>query len=650
MRPPRRRAARRSPSATVVLTAQREHERGELAEPRRRGSPRDARPARAANGSPAPKWSDTALSRAVARSAAVGGPDRRGQRGAGRCRRRRPSRRRSRPKERNRASRPSGARPRQLIPVPQTTAIAPAAVGAGAQQRLGVVADDELVAPAQPLERRRAARPAPPGRRSRQAAAARWRRAAARRDRVPPAPRAVVEQALEHLDAAVDSEIVELAAAAAHVGAAALRSASSSARSVLTPPPSTARTSPSRRRSRHRLVGRSRAPVAPAAPSPASRSSSSVVGQSVLADQRVGEQRHARAGRGRARRRPTPRSARRRRRAGPGRAARARAGAAPRGTAPSRPIRAGTSTTSSSARPASVRAVADVDDLDVAGVADQRADQLDRGLAVERAAALLEQRRLLGERRVAVEVEQPALDLHHRLRARRLDPPAPRRPRARRRSSAGSRTGSRPVARAARAAARSPRPARRRSRSMTSGSTSRPSTHTARIQVRWLRPTWSTWTRSTGRPRCAAIWRWKLIATLQSPIARCPASSSARVTIPTGLVKSTIHASGRRELTRPLGDLEHDRHRPHRLAQPAGAGRLLADAAARGRDRLVAQPRRLPADPDLDQDHVGALERPVERAGDLERAVEALALEHPPGQAAHHLAPLRVDVVEHQAR
>ena len=34
------------------------------------------------------------------------------------------------------------------------------------------------------------------------------------------------------------------------------------------------------------------------------------------------------------------------------------------------------------------------------------------------------------------------------------------------------------------------------------------------------------------------------MATLHRPIARCPASSSARVTIPTGLVKSMIQASG----------------------------------------------------------------------------------------------------------
>ncbi len=40
------------------------------------------------------------------------------------------------------------------------------------------------------------------------------------------------------------------------------------------------------------------------------------------------------------------------------------------------------------------------------------------------------------------------------------------------------------------------------------------------------------------------MWRWNVIATLHSPMARWPASSSARVTMPTGFVKSTIHAPG----------------------------------------------------------------------------------------------------------
>ncbi len=118
--------------------------------------------------------------------------------------------------------------------------------------------------------------------------------------------------------------------------------------------------------------------------------------------------------------------------------------------------------------------------------------------------------------------------------------------------------------------------------------------------------------------------------------------------MPTGLVKSTIQASDGGEFARPLRDLEHDRHGPHGFGEATGAGRLLADAAARRRDRLVAQPRRLAADPDLDQDGVGAVERAVDLARELERSRETLALKDPLREPAHDVEPRRVDVVEHE--
>ena len=73
---------------------------------------------------------------------------------------------------------------------------------------------------------------------------------------------------------------------------------------------------------------------------------------------------------------------------------------------------------------------------------------------------------------------------------------------------------------------------------------STPSSQTARTHERWLSPTWSASTRSGSTPSSSAAVRWTLMFTLHSPTARCPSSSSARVTIPTGFVKSTIHASG----------------------------------------------------------------------------------------------------------
>src|SRR5207247_10578848 len=64
--------------------------------------------------------------------------------------------------------------------------------------------------------------------------------------------------------------------------------------------------------------------------------------------------------------------------------------------------------------------VARVDDVHLAGSAGERRRESDRSLAVERAAPLLEQGRLLGERRVAVHPEQLALDLHYLPRARQV--------------------------------------------------------------------------------------------------------------------------------------------------------------------------------------------------------------------------------------
>ena len=103
-----------------------------------------------------------------------------------------------------------------------------------------------------------------------------------------------------------------------------------------------------------------------------------------------------------------------------------------------------------------------------------------------------------------------------------------------------------------------------------------------------------------------------------------------------------------RPRARLLGDLEHGRNGPHRLRQPARAGRLLADAPARGRDRLVAEARRLAADPDLDEHRVGALERALELAGDRECAGESLPGEDPLGEPADHLSAGGIDVVERQ--
>ena len=103
--------------------------------------------------------------------------------------------------------------------------------------------------------------------------------------------------------------------------------------------------------------------------------------------------------------------------------------------------------------------------------------------------------------------------------------------------------------------------------------------------------------------------------------------------------------AGRGSRARPFRDLEHHGHRPQRLAEAARTGRLLTDAAACQRDRLVGEPRLLPADADLHEHEVRAVERPVEIGCDDELARVALAVEHALRQPADDLAALLVDVL-----
>ncbi len=100
------------------------------------------------------------------------------------------------------------------------------------------------------------------------------------------------------------------------------------------------------------------------------------------------------------------------------------------------------------------------------------------------------------------------------------------------------------------------------------------------------------------------------------------------------------------DLPRAPRDLEHDRDGAHRLRQSAGAGRLLSDAAAERGGLLVMQAGGLTADADLEQDRVGSVERAVEAAGQLERAVVPLPLQHPLRHRADDVKPFSVDVVQ----
>ncbi len=98
----------------------------------------------------------------------------------------------------------------------------------------------------------------------------------------------------------------------------------------------------------------------------------------------------------------------------------------------------------------------------------------------------------------------------------------------------------------------------------------------------------------------------------------------------------------------PLGDVQHHRHRAQRLGEPARAGRLLADAAALQRPRLVLLPGRLPADPQLEQYGVGAVDGRVQVGGGDHTAAVPLSGEDAAGQAPHQLQPVRRRIDEHQ--
>ena len=97
-----------------------------------------------------------------------------------------------------------------------------------------------------------------------------------------------------------------------------------------------------------------------------------------------------------------------------------------------------------------------------------------------------------------------------------------------------------------------------------------------------------------------------------------------------------------------VGDPEHDRNRAQGLAETPGAGGLLPDAAAGERHGLVRQASLLPADPDLDQDEVRAVDGAVEIVGDLEPPFIALPVEHALREPTDDLAPLGVDVLQHE--
>ena len=118
--------------------------------------------------------------------------------------------------------------------------------------------------------------------------------------------------------------------------------------------------------------------------------------------------------------------------------------------------------------------------------------------------------------------------------------------------------------------------------------------------------------------------------------------------MPTGFVKSMIHApAAARARTRSAMSSTTGTVRSA-LREPAGARRLLSDAPAGVRDRLIRETRRLPPDADLDEHEVGAVDGAVEIVRDEQVAAEGLSLQHARRHAADDLAALAVDVVQRE--
>ena len=122
-----------------------------------------------------------------------------------------------------------------------------------------------------------------------------------------------------------------------------------------------------------------------------------------------------------------------------------------------------------------------------------------------------------------------------------------------------------------------------------------------RIHDRWLSPTWSSTTRSGVTPNRrgeAALEPDRDVAQAQRAMPRV----EQRLGHDPHRVREVEDPGVGRAASRGLlGDLEDERDRPQRLREAAGTRRLLADRAEPVGERLVDEPRRLAADPQLDQ-------------------------------------------------
>ena len=206
-----------------------------------------------------------------------------------------------------------------------------------------------------------------------------------------------------------------------------------------------------------------------------------------------------------------------------------------------------------------------------------------RRVAVERAAALLQQLRLRVQRRVLVQLEQARLDLHDLFGAGLPRRVAPRARPMSGSSSAGSSSGSRRGRGRGRAAPldlveRSSGASAGSARS--SGSRSTPSTSTLRSQRQMVEPDVLE-LHAVGRRRRSSDAKLPLESDRHvAQPERAMALIQQRLRHEPGRVREVDEPRPRRADARPLrsASSEHDGHGAQRLREPAGAGRLLPDA------------------------------------------------------------------------
>src|SRR5438477_4414872 len=95
-----------------------------------------------------------------------------------------------------------------------------------------------------------------------------------------------------------------------------------------------------------------------------------------------------------------------------------------------------------------------------------------------------------------------------------------------------------------------------------------------------------------------------------------------------------------------LGDIEHDRHGAQCLGESSWTGCLLSDATELEGQGFVDKARGLAADPELDDDEAGAVERPLSILGHRKPARPLMPLQDATRQPADYVEPLVIDVVK----